>query len=271
MSEGSTVGGNPEKAVEKSKKLIHNTPCKWSEKTFSKFVKAMEFDPSLEVELLTGKGTALAPPPGKMSLYWAHFALCGFRLPATKFQVDTFVKHGVHVTQGFVIKNLSFVFRLFDILKAAAAVCEKIRTTENMAGEEAVVPVETPAPALGEPMDIMTALQLVLRKSLAHGGLVRGLHEAAKVIEKHAALLCVLAEDCNQPDYQKLVKALCADHNVSLVTVPAAKTLGEWAGLCKIDSEGKARKVVGCSCLVVKDYGEESEGLHIVQEYVKSH
>ncbi|KAL8243509.1 hypothetical protein R6Q59_009767 [Mikania micrantha] len=137
--------------------------------------------------------------------------------------------------------------------------------------EEGVVPVETPAPALGEPMDIMTALQLVLRKSLAHGGLVRGLHEAAKVIEKHAALLCVLAEDCNQPDYQKLVKALCADHNVSLVTVPAAKTLGEWAGLCKIDSEGKARKVVGCSCLVVKDYGEETEGLHIVQEYVKSH
>nr|GEW25366.1 hypothetical protein [Tanacetum cinerariifolium] len=92
-----------------------------------------------------------------------------------------------------------------------------------MAAEDVAVPVEVaaPAPALGEPMDIMTALQLVLRKSLAHGGLVRGLHGAAK--------------------------------------------------LCKIDSEGKARKVVGCSCLVVKDYGEESEGLHIVQEYVKSH
>ena len=69
----------------------------------------------------------------------------------------------------------------------------------------------------------------------------------------------------------KLVKALCAEHNVHLVTVPSAKTLGEWAGLCKIDSEGKARKVVGCSCVVVKDYGEESEGLNIVQEYVKSH
>ncbi|GKC55975.1 kinase-like domain, phloem protein 2-like protein [Tanacetum coccineum] len=138
-----------------------------------------------------------------------------------------------------------------------------------MAAEDVAVPAEVaaPAPALGEPMDIMTALQLVLRKSLAHGGLVRGLHGAAKVIEKHAAQLCVLAEDCDQPDYIKLVKALCADHNVSLVTVPNAKTLGEWAGLCKIDSEGKARKVVGCSCLVVKDYGEESEGLHIVQEY----
>ncbi|CAL9132404.1 unnamed protein product [Musa acuminata var. zebrina] len=112
-----------------------------------------------------------------------------------------------------------------------------------------------------------------MKKSLAHDGLVRGLHgcQAAK-IEKHAAQLCILAEDCNQADYVKLVKALCADHNVHLVTVPSAKTLGEWAGfLCKIDSEGKARKVVGCSCVVIKDYGEESEGLHIVQEYVKSH
>ncbi|KAL0375947.1 UNVERIFIED_CONTAM: 40S ribosomal protein S12 [Sesamum calycinum] len=108
-------------------------------------------------------------------------------------------------------------------------------------------------------------------EEVGHGGLARGLHEAAKVIEKHAAQLCVLAEDCDQADYVKLVKALCADHNVSLITVPSAKTLGEWAGLCKIDSEGKARKVVGCACVVVKDYGEESEGLHIVQEYVKSH
>ncbi|GJV12790.1 neurochondrin isoform X2 [Tanacetum coccineum] len=32
-------------------------------------------------------------------------------------------------------------------------------------------------------------------KSLAHGGLVRGLHGAAKVIEKHAAQLCILTEN----------------------------------------------------------------------------
>lgn len=83
-------------------------------------------------------------------------------------------------------------------------------------------------------MDIMTALQLVLRKSLAHSGLARGLHEAAKVIEKHAAHLCVLAEDCDQPDFVKLVKALCADHNVKLMTVASAKTLGEWAGVSKL-------------------------------------
>ncbi|KAL4276535.1 hypothetical protein AHAS_Ahas20G0216900 [Arachis hypogaea] len=90
------------------------------------------------------------------------------------------------------------------------------------------------------------------------------------VIEKRTAQLVVLAEDCDQPDYVKLVKALCAEHNVSLLTVPSAKTLGEWAGLCKIDSEGKARKVTGCSCVVVKDFGEEHEAYNVVLQHVKA-
>jgi len=97
--------------------------------------------------------------------------------------------------------------------------------------QETPAVVEAPTPVLGEPMDLMTALQLVMKKSGAHDGLVKGLREAAKAIEKHAAQLCVLAEDCDQPDYVKLVKALCAEHNVHLVTVPSAKTLGEWAGV----------------------------------------
>lgn len=36
------------------------------------------------------------------------------------------------------------------------------------------------------------------------------------------------------------------------VKVDDNKKLGEWVGLCKIDREGKPRKVVGCSCVVVK-------------------
>jgi len=39
---------------------------------------------------------------------------------------------------------------------------------------------------------------------------------------------------------------------LNIIKVDDNKKLGEWVGLCKIDKEGKARKVVGCSCVVVK-------------------
>lgn len=124
------------------------------------------------------------------------------------------------------------------------------------------------APA--EPMDINSAVQQVLKKALAHDGLARGLHEAARAIERGQAQLAVLADDCNQPDYKKLVEALCAEQSVSLISVPEATELGKWAGLCKIDAEGEARKVVKCSCAVVTDYGEETPALAHLQDYLKN-
>lgn len=69
---------------------------------------------------------------------------------------------------------------------------------------------------------------------------------------RRQAQLCVLAENCDEPMYKKLVQALCNEHQIPLIKVDNNKKLGEWAGLCKIDSAGKARKVVGCSCVVVK-------------------
>ncbi|KAL4427662.1 hypothetical protein ABPG75_001751 [Micractinium tetrahymenae] len=130
---------------------------------------------------------------------------------------------------------------------------------------------EAPAAAApGEPMDLNTAIQVVMKKALAHDGLARGLHESARAIERGQAQLAILADDCNQPDYKKLIEALCAEQSVNLISVPEQQTLGQWAGLCKIDSEGEARKVVKCSCAVITDYGEETEGLAILQEYLKS-
>ena len=38
----------------------------------------------------------------------------------------------------------------------------------------------------------------------------------------------------------------------AFVQVENKEELGEWVGLCKIDKEGKPRKVVKCSCVVVK-------------------
>ncbi|XP_046366534.1 small ribosomal subunit protein eS12-like [Haliotis cracherodii] len=122
----------------------------------------------------------------------------------------------------------------------------------------------------GGPMDLFTALQEVLKTSLIHDGLARGLHECAKALDKRQAFLCILANNCDEPMYVKLVEALCAEHGINLLKVDDSKKLGEWAGLCKIDKEGKARKVVGCSCVVVKDYGKESQALDVLNEYFKT-
>jgi small subunit ribosomal protein S12e len=101
-------------------------------------------------------------------------------------------------------------------------------------------------------MDINEALQSVLKSALVCDGLARGLREAAKALDKRQACLCVLATNCDEPLYNKLVEALCQEHQIPLLKVDDNKKLGEWAGLCKIDKDGKARKVVGCSCVVVK-------------------
>jgi len=125
----------------------------------------------------------------------------------------------------------------------------------TVAGTDAEVEEISSGAATGGPLDLLTALKEVLKKALIHDGLARGLHECAKALDKRQAHLCVLAANVTEPAYTKLVEALCAEHDINLIKVPEAKQLGEWAGLCKIDKDGKPRKVVSCSCVVVKEYG----------------
>jgi small subunit ribosomal protein S12e len=177
---------------------------------------------------------------------------------------------------------------------------------------EAPIAVEGEAAQPGQ-MSLMQAVQEVLKKALIHDGLARGLRECAKALDKRQAHLCVLAANCSQPEYVKLVEALCKEHNINLIKVADAKQLGEWVGLCKFDKvcipavfffffcwsysffliklitlliyyyyifdvfrslsrtrdssglqEAKPRKVRACSCVVVKDFGEESEALNVL-------
>ncbi|CAG8508061.1 744_t:CDS:2 [Ambispora leptoticha] len=118
-------------------------------------------------------------------------------------------------------------------------------------------------------MTVEEALQDVLKRALVVDGLARGLRECAKALDRRQAHLCVLVETCTDKDYLKLVEALCSEHNINLIKISDAKKLGEWAGLCKIDREGNPRKVVGCSCVVVKDYGEDSEARNVLLDYFK--
>jgi small subunit ribosomal protein S12e len=138
-----------------------------------------------------------------------------------------------------------------------------------MADGNETTQMEGVAPVIST-MSVEDALREVLRRSLIHDGLARGLREAVKALDRRQAHLCVLAESCNEKDYVRLVEALCAENNINLIKVADAKKLGEWVGLCKIDRDGNPRKVVGCSCAVVKDYGEESEAINVLLEHFKA-
>ncbi|CAG8546238.1 472_t:CDS:2 [Scutellospora calospora] len=138
---------------------------------------------------------------------------------------------------------------------------------ETGAQEEVHITSDTPAKGA---MTVEDALKDVLKRALVVDGLARGLRECAKALDRRQAFLCVLVETCTEKEYIKLVEALCTEHNIQLIKVSDAKKLGEWAGLCKIDREGNPRKVVACSCVVVKDYGEDSEARNVLMEYFKS-
>jgi len=82
-------------------------------------------------------------------------------------------------------------------------------------------------------------------------------------------VLCVLANNCEEAMYKKLVTGLCAENSTPLIEVDSNKTLGEWSGLCKYDNNGQARKVVGCSCVVVKHFGDDTQELDTLLEILK--
>mmetsp|Transcript_29411 Transcript_29411/g.53970 ORF Transcript_29411/g.53970 Transcript_29411/m.53970 type:complete len:139 (-) Transcript_29411:153-569(-) len=135
-------------------------------------------------------------------------------------------------------------------------------------GEAAPIVEVAVAPA--EPMSVDDAIQAVLKKALSHDGLVRGLHEVVRALEKGQAQLTFLAEDSDQPEYKKLVEALCKERSVPLISIPARKQLGQFCGLCKVDDSGEARKVVNCTAAVITDFGSDSEALQVIKNLTKA-
>ena len=72
---------------------------------------------------------------------------------------------------------------------------------------------------------IEDALKVVLRTSLVHDGLARGLREASKALSKREAQLCVLCDSVTEESIIKLVEALCnePEEKIPLIKVSDAK------------------------------------------------
>merc|ERR1712137_425782 len=123
---------------------------------------------------------------------------------------------------------------------------------------------------------VMDALKKVIRVAMSADGVVKGLNQVGKSLDRADAFLCVLAEDCDDPKYKNLITALAKQNKVPLITVAARKDLGEWTGQCKYEKGdgkdkdlGKARKIRGCSSLCIRDYGQDSNEKTIIEQYIK--
>ena len=71
----------------------------------------------------------------------------------------------------------------------------------------------------GAPMDLDRAIFEVLKYAMQVGGVVKGLREVCKGLDRCEAHFCILAEDCDEENYATLVEALAFEHDISLLKV----------------------------------------------------
>jgi small subunit ribosomal protein S12e len=127
---------------------------------------------------------------------------------------------------------------------------------------------------MAELVDLENALSKVCKAAFCEDNLARGINETCRAIEttyenSARAVLCLLADDCDESEYKKLVTALCKTHGVALHTVEAKKSLAVYAGLCRFDKDGQPKKVRKCSSLVIKRWpkGEEANSNIVKQHF----
>lgn len=113
-----------------------------------------------------------------------------------------------------------------------------------------------------EPSSLEEAVQIVIRKALEVNGLVRGLSEVTRALDRRTAHMCILADDCEDEAYKKLVTALSNQGEIDLINVEEREKLAEWAGLVRLEPTGEVKKALKCSCVAIRDFGERTRALN---------
>ena len=119
------------------------------------------------------------------------------------------------------------------------------------------------APAATGAMDINTAVHEVLKTAVVHDGLSRGFHEATKTLYKREAVLCVLVNDCDEKMYVNLIEALVLKITSTYLRLMTTRNWVNGLVFAKLTKRDNQE----CSCVVVKNWGKESQALDIVNVY----
>ena len=122
---------------------------------------------------------------------------------------------------------------------------------------------------LTQELDLDSAIKRVIKAASFRDSLAKGLHEVCKALDNaKKPVFCVLADNCDEPQYKKLVEALCKENDVPLIRVPDGKQVGEWIGLCKYDAMMNPRKVRKCSSCVLREFAIDDDAANMVREAI---
>ena len=75
--------------------------------------------------------------------------------------------------------------------------------------------------------------------------------------EKVKAKYVVLAKNCTEANYVKIVKGLAAQNKVPIFEIDEGETMGEWLGICKVDKNGSVTKKRKCSSVAIRDFSSD--------------
>ena len=109
--------------------------------------------------------------------------------------------------------------------------------------------------------DYDTALKRIIQTCNAHCLLAKGLHEVCKALEttdeKVKAKYVILAKNCSEANYVKLVKGLASRNKIPLIEIEEGETLGEYLGICKYDKNKNVTKKRKCSSVAIRNFSHE--------------
>lgn len=112
-----------------------------------------------------------------------------------------------------------------------------------------------------EAVDYDTALKRIIQTCNSDSLLAKGLHEVCKAIEnkdeKLKAKYVILAKNCTEANYVKLVKGLASRNKVQVVEIEEGETLGEYLGICKYDKNKNVTKKRKCSSVAIREFSHD--------------